>query len=143
MAASARLHHILPARELMRLLLPTYADASSVDDSEAQNRLETALASAELREELYGAFERALAEQRGPRTTEDQQLDRFSQALAKRHNFKVIPSTPAVSAALVGINLAAGLGEGLAAALATEKGKALYKQGLAVLARELVKELVK
>jgi hypothetical protein len=127
----------------VRLLLPTYAEASSVDDTEAQDRLETALASADLRDDLYGAFERSLAEQRGPRTSEDQQLDRFSQALAKRHNFKVIPSTPAVSAALVGINLAAGLGEGLAAALATEKGRALYQQGLSVLARELVKELIK
>jgi len=143
MPASPRLPHILPPRELMRLLLPTYAEASSVDDTEAQDRLETALANAELREELYAAFERSLAEQRGPRTTEDQQLDRFSQALAKRHNFKAIPATPAVSAALVGINLAAGLGEGLAAALATEKGRALYQQGLAVIARELVKELVK
>jgi hypothetical protein len=143
MAASPRLPHILPPRELVRLLLPTYAEASSVDDTEAQDRLETALASAELREELHGAFERALADQRGPRTTEDQQLDQLSKGLAKRHNFKVIPSTPAVSAALVRINLAAGLGEGLAAALATEKGKALYQQGLALLARELVKELVK
>jgi hypothetical protein len=143
MATSPRLPHILPTRELVRLLLPTYAEASSVDDTEAQDRLETALASADLRDDLYGAFERSLAEQRGPRTSEDQQLDRFSQALAKRHNFKVIPSTPAVSAALVGINLAAGLGEGLAAALATEKGRALYQQGLSVLARELVKELIK
>ncbi len=141
--ATSRLPHILPTRELVRLLIPTYAEASSVDDTEAQDRLTTAFASADLRDELYGAFERSLAEQRGPRTTEDQQLDRLSQGLAKRHNFKVIPSTPAVSAALVGINLAAGLGEGLAAALATEKGRALYQQGLAVIARELVKELVK
>ena len=143
MPSSTRLPHILPTRELVRLLLPTYAEASSVDDAEAQDRLETALVSVDLRDELYRAFERSLAEQRGSRTTEDQQLDRLSQALSKRHNFKAVPAGPAVAAALVGINLAAGLGEGLAAALATDKGRALYDRGLATLAGELVKELLK
>jgi hypothetical protein len=143
MPVSSRLPHILPVRDLVRLLLPTYADASSVDDAEAQDRLERALADADLREDIYAAFERSLAEQRGPRSTEDQQLDRLSRAVGKRHNFKVVPATAPVAAAMVGINLAAGLGEGLAAALATEKGRALYLQGLALIAQELVKELVK
>jgi hypothetical protein len=142
MAASTRLPHILPIRELVRLLLPTYAEASSVDDAEAQERLERALADADLREDIYGAFQRSLVEQRGPRSTEDQQLDRLSRGLAKRHNFKALSANAPVAAAMVGINLAAGLGEGLAAALATEKGRALYQQGLAVIAGELVKELL-
>src|SRR5579871_1620319 len=120
MSGISRLHHILPIRELVRLLLPTYAEASSVDDTEAQERLERALASAELRDQIYRAVERSLADKRGPRTTEDQQLDRLSRGLAKHHNFKPLPSTPPVAAAMVGINLAAGLGEGLAAALETE-----------------------
>ena len=141
MAPSARLPHIITVRELVRLLLPTYAEAASVDDVEAEDRLTQALADAELRDALYLALDRALAEERGPRTTEDQQLDRISRSLAKRHNFKPAPPGPGISAVVVGINLAAGLGEGLGAALATEKGRALYQQGLASLFRHLVKEL--
>ena len=143
MAAPSRIPHILPVRELVRLLLPTYAEASSVDDAEAQDRLERSLASAELRDDLHRAFERSLAQKRGPRTTEDQQLDRLSRGLAKHHVFKALPATPPVAAVMVAINLAAGLGEGLSAALATGKGRALYQRGLEEISGELVDELLR
>ena len=143
MSASSRLPHILPVRELVRLLLPTYAEASSVDDAEAQERLERALASADLRDDLYRTFERSLAQKRGPRTGEDQQLDRLSRGLARHHAFKALPATPPVAAVMVGINLAAGLGEGLSAALATEKGRALYERGLGEISDELVEEILR
>lgn len=139
----SRLDHILPPREWVRLLLPTYAEAACVDDAEAQDRLARALSDTALRDDLAAGLTAALAELRGPKTDADQQLDRLSKALGKRHNFKPAPGSPALSAVLVRIGVAAGLGEGLAEVLKTEKGKALYAQGLAALSRHLAKELVK
>lgn len=141
MSSQTRLPHILPPRELVRLLLPTYLDAVSVDDGEAQSRLDDALGDLDLRADLMNAIEAALRELRGARTGEDQQLDKISKGLAKHHTFKPAPGSPALSAVLVAIDLAAGLGEGLHEALKSEKGKALYQAGLLVLGRHLAKEL--
>jgi hypothetical protein len=140
-----RLPHVLTRSDLARVLLDTYVDATSVDDEEGLERLGRALSRPELLDALYGAIGAALAEVQGPRTSEDDQLDRLGKAVEKRRaRVKAVPAHPAVSAVLVRINLELGLApEQMRATLETEKGRAVLADGLARLGRHVVKELLK
>ena len=87
----------------------------------------------------------ALAQQQGPRTSADKFLDRISGALEKRSGrVRPAPSTPAVAAVLVRLNLELGLApEPMRATLASPRGAAVLEKGLGDLGAHLVKELLR
>ena len=138
-----RVPHVLPRRELAGLLAPTYAAALAVDEEVARERLERALADPSRLGGLHAAIATALDEARGPRTDAELQVDRISKALeARRARVRAAPSTPAVSAAMVWLNLAIGLAPAsMEETLAAGKGAALLAAGLREVAASLVKDL--
>lgn len=140
-----RLPHVLPRADLARVLAPTYAKAAQVDAEEAEDRLQRALAIQRLADELYGGIADALAEAKGPRTTEDDELDKLSAGLQKRRaRVRAAELTPAVSAVLVSINLELGYApEMMRDALRGEKGAALLRDGVRALGAHLVRELIR
>ena len=142
---SRRLPHVLTQADLAWILAPTYAEALSVDEEEAHDRLERALARPSLLDDLYRGVSEGLREAQGPRTTEDALLDKLSAGVqARRRRIRAAASTPAISAVLVRVNIEVGLApETLRATLEGEKGRALLEQGLRALGAHLVKELLK
>ena len=142
---SRRLPHVLTRKDLARVIAPTYAKAASVDAGEALERMERAVANDRIADELYSGLSAAMAERKGPRTSEDELVDKLSEGVQKRRN-RVKPAqlTPAVSAALVLINLDLGYApEMMRNALDTEKGRALLDQGLRELGAHIAGELIK
>jgi hypothetical protein len=121
---SRRLPHVLTRKDLARVIAPTYAKAASVDADEALDRMERAVANDRIADEL---------------------VDKLSEGVQKRRSrVKAAPLTPAVSAALVMINLELGYApEMMRNALQTEKGRALLDEGLHELGAHLVGELIK
>jgi hypothetical protein len=142
---SRRLPHVLTRRDLVLLLVPTYAAARGVDEDEASARLERALAVPAALDDLYRGVSEALRDRQGPRTSEDALVDKLSAAVvARRARARPAEATPAVSAALVRLDLEIGLApEGMRATLASERGRALLDQGLRALGTHLVKELLR
>jgi hypothetical protein len=142
---SRRLPHVLPARDLVRLLVPTYAAARAVDEEEASERLGRALAVPAALDDVYGGISAALAEAKGPRTSEDQLMDRLSAgAVARRGRARAAPSTAAISAALVRLDVEIGLApDAMRDTLATPRGKALLDEGLRALGAHVVKDLLR
>lgn len=142
---SRRLPHVLTRGDLALLLAPTYAAALSVDEEEALERLRRALERPEVAEDLYRGISSALAEAKGPRTSEDALVDKLSAGVqARRSRAKPAPATPALSAVLVRLNLEIGLApEPMRATLAGGKGQALFEEGLRQLGVHLVKDLLK
>ena len=140
---SRRLPHVLTRAELARLLTPTYAGAANVDDEEAYDRLVRALADQRVQDDVHEGISQALREAQGARTTEDQVVDKLIQGL-KRRRVKAANVSPAVSAALVHLDLAIGLApEQMRDMLTTDKGRALLEAGLRELGVHLVRELLK
>jgi hypothetical protein len=142
---SRRLPHVLTRRDLVLLLGPTYAAARDVDEDEASARLERALAVPAALEDVYRGVSEALRAKQGPRTTEDALVDKLSAAVvARRTKARATAATPAISAALVRLDLEIGLApEPMRAMLASERGKALLDEGLRALGAHLVKELLR
>jgi hypothetical protein len=142
---SRRLPHVLTRKDLARVIAPTYAKAASVDADEALDRMERAVANDRIADELYAGLSAAMAERKGSRTTEDELVDKLSEGVQKRRSrVKAAPLTPAISAALVMINLELGYApEMMRNALDTEKGRALLDDGLRDLGAHLVGELIK
>jgi hypothetical protein len=142
---SRRLPHVLPRKDLARVLAPTYAKAASVDLDEALERMERAVASDRICDDLYAGLSAALAEKKGPRTTEDELIDKLSEGVQKRRGrVKAAEITPSLSAAMVLINLELGYApEMMRNALQNEKGRALLDDGLRALGAHLVRELIK
>ncbi|WP_243338386.1 hypothetical protein [Anaeromyxobacter soli] len=142
---SRRLPHVLTQKDLVLLLAPTYAAARSVDEEEAQDRLAQALAVPAALDDVYRGFSEALRALQGPRTNEDQLMDKLSAGvLARRARAKPAPATPAVSAVLVRLDLEIGLAaEAMRGTLATPRGKALLDEGLRTLGAHVVKDLLK
>ncbi len=142
---SRRLPHVVTKADLVLLLAPTYASARAVDHEEAAERLGRALGVPAALDELYGAISGALADAKGPRTTEDALVDRISAHVASRRaRAKAAPATPAVSAVLVRLDLEIGLApEPMRATLATPRGIALLEAGLRELGAHLAKELLR
>jgi hypothetical protein len=142
---SERLPHVLTRSDLATLLTPTYAEAGSVDDEEAYDRLQRALSDEGLLDDLYESISAALRASAGPRTEPDALMDKLSKRVgARKGRVKAASSTPKISAALVRINLILGLApESMQAVMQSEKGKAALKDGLAALGAHLVAELLR
>lgn len=142
---SRRLPHVLTRADLAMLVAPTYAQALSVDEEEAHDRVARALARQEVVDDLYRGISAALEEARGPRTTEDAVMDKLSKGVqARRARAKPAPGSPAISAVLVRLNLEIGLApEQLRATLESEKGRAMLEEGLRALGAHLVKDLIR
>jgi hypothetical protein len=142
---SRRLPHVLTGRDLVFLLAPTYAAARDVDEEEAIERLGRALAVPGVQDDLYRGLSAALAEAKGPRTTEDALVDKLSAGVAaRRGRAKPAAATPAVSAVLVRLDLEIGLAaDAMRATLATPRARALLEEGLRALGAHLVKDLLK
>jgi hypothetical protein len=137
---------VLTRADLVGLLTPTYVAASGVDEDLAGERLGQAFAaSGPLLEDLYAAIGEALAAERGPRQTEDEQIDRMAKNIPKRlRHPRPAPESPALSAVLVQVDLALGLApERMHAMLESDKGRALSIQGVRQLATHLVTELLR
>jgi hypothetical protein len=142
---SKRLPHVLSRKDLVLLLAPTYAAARGVDHDEAAERLGRALEVPAALEDFYRAISTALRDAQGPRTAEDALMDKLSAGLAaRRARAKAAVATPAVSAALVRLDLEIGLvPEQLRATLATERGRALLDEGLRALGAHVVRDLLR
>jgi hypothetical protein len=142
---SRRLPHVLTRKDLARVVAPTYAKAAAVDLDEALERMERAVASDRIVDDLYAGLSAALADKKGLRTTEDELIDKLSAGVQKRRGrVKAAEITPALSAAMVLINLELGYApEMMRTALQNEKGRALLDDGLRALGAHLVRELIK
>jgi hypothetical protein len=142
---SPRLPHVLPKKDLVTALAPTYAAARGVDDEEAAERLAQALAVPGALDDLYRGISAALADALGPRTSEDALVDRLSKGVvARRARVKPLPASPAVSAALIRLDLELGIAaEAMRATLQTPRGRALLDEGLRAIGAHLVKELAR
>jgi hypothetical protein len=140
-----RLPHVLTRADLVFALAPTYCAALSVEDDEAEARLDRALRAPGLLQELHAAIAEALLAQKGPRATEDALVDKLSAGVqARRARVKPAPEDPAISAVLVRINLELGLApDTMRATLAGDRGKAILDAGFRKLATHLVKELLR
>jgi hypothetical protein len=142
---SRRLPHVLPPKDLVRLLAPTYAAARGVDEEEAAERLTRALAAPATLDAVYGGLSEALRAAQGPRTSEDQLMDRLSAGVvARRGRARAAAGTAAISAALVRLDLEIGLApDAMRDTLASPRGKALLDEGLRALGTHLVKDLLR
>jgi hypothetical protein len=142
---SRRLPHVLTRSDLVTILAPTYAKARGVDEEEASERLARALASPAALDDVYGGISAALREAQGPRTTEDALVDKLSAGVvARRARAKAAEATPAISAALVRLDLEIGLApDAMRATLASPRGAALLGEGLRALGAHVVKDLLK
>jgi hypothetical protein len=131
--------------DLARMLAATYAKASQVDPELAEERLARALTNQRVLDEVYAGLSAALAEAKGPRTTEDELIDKLSAGVqARRGRVRAAELTPAVSAVLVLLNLEIGEApEMMRDALQGDKGRALLQDGLRSIGRHLLKELVR
>jgi hypothetical protein len=95
--------------DLARMLAATYAKASQVDPELAEERLARALTNQRVVDEVYAGLSAALAEAKGPRTAEDELIDKLSAGVqARRGRVRAAELTPAVSAVLVLLNLEIG-----------------------------------
>jgi hypothetical protein len=135
----------MPRVELARMLAPTLAKATQVDDEVAEERLLRALANQRVLDDVYDGLSVALAEAKGPRTKEDELVDKLSAGVqARGRRVRAAELTPAISAVLVLLNLEAGEApEMMRETLQSEKGRALLQQGLRSLGTHLVKELIR
>jgi hypothetical protein len=142
---SRRLPHVVTRKDLALLLSPTYAASAEVDFEEAHDRMERAVASAQVLEQLYAGLSAALEGRKGPRTSEDELIDALSAGVQKRRaRVKPAPPGPGISAVMVLLNLELGYApEMMRGALENPKGKALLDEGLRALGMHLLKELIK
>ena len=142
---SRRLPHVVTRADLARMLAPTYARAAQVDVEVAEERLLRALGSQRILDELYSGLSAALAKAKGPRTSEDEFVDKLSAGVqARRGKVRAAELTPAVSAVLVLVNVELGEArEMMRDALQGEKGRALLQAGLERLGAHLVSELIR
>lgn len=142
---SKRLPHVVTRADLALLIAPTVAASARVDFDIAFERMERAVASHRLVESLYEGLSAALQARQGPRTSEDDLIDKLSKGVqARRAKVKAATVTPGISAALVLIDLEVGqAAEMMKNALETEKGKALLKKGLQELGEHLLRELIR
>lgn len=142
---SRRLPHVFPPKDLVRVLAPTYAAARGVDEEEAVERLTRALGAPAALDDVYRGLSEALRAAQGPRTGEDQLVDRLSAGVvARRGRAKAAPATAAISAALVRLDLEIGLApDSMRETLASARGKALLEEGLRALGTHVAKDLLR
>jgi hypothetical protein len=142
---SRRLPHVVTRKDLALLLAPTYAASAAVDFDEAHERMERAMGSQRIADDLYTGLSAALEKAKGARTTEDELIDRLSKGVQKRRSrVKAAALSPAVSAVMVLLNLELGYApEMMRNALSDPKGQILLRAGLEELGAHLVSHLVK
>ena len=142
---SRRLPHVVTRKDLALLLSPTYGASAEVDFEEAHERMERAVGSQRVVDQLYAGLSAALEERKGPRTSEDELVDALSAGVQKRRSrVKPAPPGPGISAVMVLLNLELGFApEMMRGALENPKGKALLDEGLRSLGTHLLKELIK
>ena len=142
---SRRLSHVVTRKDLALILAPTYAAVASVDFDEAHERMERAVGAQRSADALYHGLSDALYERKGSRTSEDELIDRLSEGVQKRRSrVKAAPLTPAISAAIVLLNLELGYApEMMRNALAEPAGQKLLQDGLRQLGAHLLRELIK
>ena len=116
-----------------------------MDEEEASERLGRALAVPAALDDVYRGISAALAEAKGPRTSEDALVDKLSAGVvARRARAKPAEATPAISAALVRLDLELGLApDAMRAMLASPRGAALLEDGLRALGAHVVKDLLR
>ncbi len=136
---------MIPPADLARALAPTYAKAAQVDPEVGEERLQRAFASQRVLDRIYEGLSAALAEAKGPRTSEDEMIDKLSAGVqARRAKVRAAELTPAVSAVLVLVNVEAGEApEMMREAIQSGKGRALLEEGLKALGAHLVRELIR
>jgi hypothetical protein len=145
MVLSRRLPHVVTRADLVAMLTPTYVAARGVDDEEAAARLAQALSVRGALDELYAGLSAGLRDGQGPRTTEDELLDRLSAGVqARRGRVRPAPDSVGLAAVLVRLDLEIGVApETMRGTLSTPRGRAALEEGLAALGRHLVRELLK
>jgi hypothetical protein len=136
---------VVTRKDLALLLAPTYAASAEVDFEEAHERMERAVGSPRVLEQIYAGLSAALEGRKGPRTSEDELVDALSAGVQKRRSrVKPAPPGPGISAVMVLLNLELGYApEMMRGALENPKGKALLDEGLRALGTHLLKELIK
>jgi 16S rRNA C1402 N4-methylase RsmH len=136
---------VIPRADLARTLAPTYAKAAQVDEEEAEDRLLRAFGNQRVLDEIYAGLSAALAEAKGPRTSEDELIDKLSAGMqARKRRVRAAELTPAVSAVLVLVNVELGQApEMMREAIQGGKGRALLEEGLKALGAHLAKELIR
>jgi hypothetical protein len=142
---SRRLPHIVTRKDLALLVAPTYAASAAVDFDEAQERMERAVGSQRVVDQLYAGLSGALEQRKGPRTEVEALMDALSAGVQKRRSrVKAAALTESISAVMVMLNLELGYApEMMRGALDNPKGKALLAEGLRALGAHLLKELIK
>jgi len=139
-----RFGHLATRPVVISKLVNTYAAAHSIEEDEAQERLERAL-SGNLHEELLAATWEALAGGT-KRLTEEGLLEKVASTLKDRplKRSKAAPVNPAWSAFLVLADLEAGTAtEAARRALDNEQGRQMLKKGLMEAGKFLATELGK
>ena len=141
---SDRLPHVLSPSNLAQLLTPTYARETGISDDLALERLQRALKSAQLADQIYAGVSTALTAVQGSRPV-DAVVDALSKGVPKGLDLiKAAPRSPALSAVTVCMNIELGLAsQGMAATLESERGQIILKQGFDELGTFLVKSLVR
>jgi len=142
---SKRLPHVLTRKDLALVLASTYAASANVDFDEAHERMERAVGSPHVADQLYAGLSAALFDRQGPRTVEDALIDSLSDGVLKRRSkVRAAEISPSISAAMVMLNLELGYApEMMRSALTTDKGRALLEAGLRSLGTHLLRELIK
>jgi hypothetical protein len=142
---SRRLLHVVTRKDLALLLAPTYAQSANVDFDEAHERMERAVGAQRIVDALYQGLSDALYARQGPRTGEDELIDKLSAGVQKRRGkVKAAKVTQAISAVMVMLNLELGYApEMMRNALAEPKGQQLLREGLQEIGAHLLKELIR
>jgi len=140
---SRRLPHVLTQSDLAYLLAPTYAREVDVSEDLAHERLARALKRSGLADKIYETVSAALVSVQGTRA-EDTLMNAMSKAVQKKlGNIGAPPSSPALSALMVSINIDIGVAPAeLRATLESDKGKKLLDQGYETLGEYLVSQLI-
>ena len=143
-----RLGHLATRRVVIAKLWPTYAEAHGIDEAEAVERLERALAG-RLWEDLLEATWTALLEQNKKRRKpleEDALLEKVAEALKDRpfRPGRIPKPSLTLSAFLILLDLEAGtMSDAARRALETSEGKRRTALGLADAGRFLADELTR
>ena len=139
-----RLAHLATRAVVVSKLVPTYAQAHSIDDDEARSRLEAALGSSLLEELLAEAWGSLLGGSK--RLSEDGLLEKVAKSLQDRplRPGRTVETTPGWSAFLVLADLSAGTAsESARRLMETEPGKVRARAGLAEVGEFLARELTR
>lgn len=144
MSYPPRLSHLATRAVVVAKLVPTYAQAHSIDEEEAAQRLSAALAGRMLPELLEATW----TAMRGTakRLTDDGLLEKVATTLGERplRPGRVAPVSPAWSAFLVLTDLAAGTASDAARrVMESDEGRRRGAEGLAEAGRFLAAELTR